>query len=446
MTSLPASPWLARFRGRTALQRYLAAVIAVVIGAIVAALLRPQFDFGLLPPFLAAVAVSAWFGGFGPGLLTGVLSIVAIDVFLTGPVGQFVLDGGELPRFAAFLLTAALIAALSASQQRVESALRASEQRFRSIVEVANEGVWLLDAEGATVYANQRLAAILGVDGESMIGHSLWKFAFPEELPALRGRFAQALRERLASFEFRLRRADGATTHVLIAASPAPAASGMDGVVALITDISERHLAARDLARANERFGLAAEAVQALIYDWEPASDHVEWSPGLAAVTGWRPDEAPASDAWWTAQIHPVDRERAHRLAPAGRLAEDRFSNEYRVRHRDGHWVDVWDQGRVVHDAAGRPIRVVGSAIDISARKSAEEALHLLANAGQMLASGLDFDRTVERAAALPIGALADWCAIDLIGPDGALRRAALATDPAGGAIVAPASEFAGRA
>ncbi|HEU0114410.1 MAG TPA: PAS domain S-box protein, partial [Thermomicrobiales bacterium] len=341
-TTLPALPWLARFRGRTPLQRYAAAVIVVVIGAIVAALVRPQFDFGLLPPFLAAVAVSAWFGGFGPGLLTGVLSIVAIDVFLTGPVGQIVLDGGELPRFAAFLLTAALIAALSASQQRVEAALRASEQRFRSIVEVANEGVWLLSAGAATVYANRRLAAILAADDELLTGRLLWDFVFADDVAALRELFARALRERLNSFEFRLRRADGAAAHVLIATSPVVDASGMAGVVALISDISERERAARELARANERFGLAVEAVQALIYDWEPGSDAIEWSRGLIDVIGWRPDEAPASAAWWSAQIHPADRARLDRLSRADRLAGDRFSNEYRVRHRAGHWVDVW--------------------------------------------------------------------------------------------------------
>ncbi|HET7094343.1 MAG TPA: PAS domain S-box protein, partial [Thermomicrobiales bacterium] len=336
-TTLPASPWLARVRGRTPLQRYVAAVIVVVIGAVVAALLRPQFDFGLLPPFLAAVAVSAWFGGFGPGLLTGVLSVVAIDLILAGSIGQFALAGNELSRFAAFLLTAALIAALSASQQRVEAALRASEQRFRSIVEVANEGVWLLSAGGATVYANRRLAAILGADDELLTGRLLWEFVFPDDGAALRELFARAVRQRLDSFEFRLRRADGAAAHVLIATSPVIDASGMAGVVVLISDISERQRAARDLARANERFVLAAEAVQALIYDWEPGSDRIEWSPGLVDVIGWRPEEAPASDAWWSAQIHPADRQRLQRSPLAERLAGDRFSNEYRVRHRDGH-------------------------------------------------------------------------------------------------------------
>jgi PAS domain S-box-containing protein len=444
--ALPTLPWLARFRGRTALQRYAAAAIVVVIGAVAASLMRPQFDFGLLPPFLAAVAISAWFGGFGPGLLTGVLSIVAIDLFLSGPIGQFALAGNELPRFAAFLLTAALIAALSASQQRVEAALRVSEQRFRSIVDVANEGVWLLGPAGGTVYANQRLAAILGVDGDVLARRSLWDFVFADDVDALRERFARALRERLDSFEFRLKRGDGATAHVLIATSPVEDAGGVAGVVALITDISERQRAARDLARANERFVLAADAVQALIYDWNPASDYVEWSPGLAAVVGWRPDEAPPSDAWWTDQIHPADRERLRRTPRPERLARDRFSNEYRVRHRDGHWVNVWDQGRVVHDAAGRPIRVVGSTIDITARKAAEEALHLLANAGQMLSSGLDLDMTLQRAAALPLGALADWCAVDLIGPDGAPRQASLAVGDAGRAIVAPPPDFVARA
>lgn len=64
------------------------------------------------------------------------------------------------------------------------------------------------------------------------------------------------------------------------------------------------------MALANERFALAADAVQALIYEWDLASGEVERSAGLLGLLGYRPHEVPTTKAWWQEQIHPDDRER----------------------------------------------------------------------------------------------------------------------------------------
>src|SRR6185436_18296555 len=51
------------------------------------------------------------------------------------------------------------------------------------------------------------------------------------------------------------------------------------------------------------------------------------------------------------------------------------FDVQYRVQHSDGHWVWVWDRGRIVRDEAGRAVRVVGHVTDITSQKEAEDAL-----------------------------------------------------------------------
>ena len=48
---------------------------------------------------------------------------------------------------------------------------------------------------------------------------------------------------------------------------------------------------------------------------------------------------------------------------------------EYRVRHRAGHYVDVWDRSVVLRDETGRPVRLVGCTLDVSERRRTEEAL-----------------------------------------------------------------------
>ncbi len=130
------------------------------------------------------------------------------------------------------------------------------------------------------------------------------------------------------------------------------------------------------LRKSEERFRLAADAVLGVVYDWNVGTGEVFRSAGLRRLIGLYPEDAPASRAWWTDRIHPEDR--PHILDTWGELMageNDWYSHEYRVRHEDGRWVDVWDRGYIIRDGQGRPVRVVGSSADISERKQAETAL-----------------------------------------------------------------------
>jgi PAS domain S-box-containing protein len=96
----------------------------------------------------------------------------------------------------------------------------------------------------------------------------------------------------------------------------------------------------------------------------------------LQQILGFEPQETEPTLRWWRERIHPQD------VSPVGSQVEEQLTQhrkrhfaEYRIRHRDGHWIYVADRGLAVYDAAGRPVRVVGSTIDVTARKNAERAL-----------------------------------------------------------------------
>ncbi len=151
----------------------------------------------------------------------------------------------------------------------------------------------------------------------------------------------------------------------------------------MAADALERGRRAEDALRnSEERFRLATEAISGLVYDWDMLQDRTRRSPGLWSLLGYHPEEVDHQVGWWTQQIHPDDWERASGLI-SGAIAggDPLFSAEYRVRHRDGHWVHVWDRGFIVRDETGRPLRVVGSSVDISDRKRAEEELKAAAEA-----------------------------------------------------------------
>jgi PAS domain S-box-containing protein len=124
-----------------------------------------------------------------------------------------------------------------------------------------------------------------------------------------------------------------------------------------------------ELRASEERFRLATEALASFLYDWNPATNSLEWFGGMEEVLGYRLDEVSPDVAWYEARVHPDDLAHAWQSVRAAfESGAPGYSNRYRFRHRDGHYVYVTDQARIVRDEAGRPIRVLGGVTDISAR------------------------------------------------------------------------------
>jgi PAS domain S-box-containing protein len=138
---------------------------------------------------------------------------------------------------------------------------------------------------------------------------------------------------------------------------------------------AELQTAERRLRQANERFELAASAISSAIYDWNFRLGTVVWTQGLTEMSGYRLDEVASTYEWWIERVHPEDRPRVHPRVDADAAGGRDLVAEYRFRAKDGHYLDVLDRGRLVLDPAGRPIRMVGSIIDISERKRAEAVL-----------------------------------------------------------------------
>jgi PAS domain S-box-containing protein len=129
------------------------------------------------------------------------------------------------------------------------------------------------------------------------------------------------------------------------------------------------------LKAAEERFSLVAAAVDGLIYDYNLKRDRIERTEGLSKIFGYSLQEAEPTLHWWQERIHPDDLERidSSDLWDGGK--RDRYCLEYRVRHKDGHYIWVKDVGFALKDAAQEIVRVVGITTKIGDRKQAEAEL-----------------------------------------------------------------------
>ncbi|MBP0598046.1 EAL domain-containing protein [Herbaspirillum sp. LeCh32-8] len=134
-------------------------------------------------------------------------------------------------------------------------------------------------------------------------------------------------------------------------------------------------------AELSERMELALSGANLGLWDWHIPSDARRVDARGNAMLGYAADCQFDAPGEWRAMVNPEQMEALnHALKLHLADSAQSFEAEYQMRHKDGHWVWIQCRGKVVQrDAQGRPLRMVGTRMDISARKEAEEEIARLA-------------------------------------------------------------------
>ena len=124
---------------------------------------------------------------------------------------------------------------------------------------------------------------------------------------------------------------------------------------------------------ADDRFKLIARATNDVFWDWDLETNAAWRSEGASEAFGYPPEELVSDINFWINRIHPDDRERVQQsIHTAIRTGKEFWREEYRFLCRDGRYAEVLDRGYVVHDANGKPVRMVGALSDISKQREME--------------------------------------------------------------------------
>jgi PAS domain S-box-containing protein len=259
-------------------------------------------------------------------------------------------------------------------------ALAASEARLRLAQEAAGLGLWELDLETRVSRISPLLAMLYGYPpGMQTMDDARWiARVYPEDLAgAAILHPATDVPERLDR-EFRIRRADTGETRWLQSRGRRllPEPGQPPRMIGVTSDITERKQAEIAHRTARERLEVALHGADLGTWQLDPRSGDCLYDARAAAILGdpWSEAPRPRDERWL--RIHPEDRDRVFAAGEAhfaGRTPA--FEAEYRIRHATGRWVWVLSRGRVVErDAAGGPMLVIGTFLDITGRKASDEA------------------------------------------------------------------------
>jgi PAS domain S-box-containing protein len=166
-------------------------------------------------------------------------------------------------------------AAFEGRQARLEErtrALQESEQRFKQLVDVAQEGIWVADDRGVITYVNQRMADLLGYSNGSLLGRPVYDFIEADSRPGAKRSLTRRESRPGQSQDVRFRRRDGTRLWGLVSSSPILGKDGaLVGTVGMVTDITERKRTEDQLRRSADRLAMLHDMDQAIVAAQSPA-------------------------------------------------------------------------------------------------------------------------------------------------------------------------------
>ncbi|MEA3108417.1 MAG: hypothetical protein QOI88_3022 [Gammaproteobacteria bacterium] len=258
-----------------------------------------------------------------------------------------------------------------------EAALRESEARFLEVADAAPVLIWISDVTKKCIWFNKPWLQFTGRSMEQDMGAGWVDGVHPDDIndcvAVYNDAFDRHLRYRT---EYRRRRHDGEWRTLDSTGVPRFAGGAFVGFIGSCIDVTDQRAATRALSESEEQLRLATEAAEVGLWDLDVGSGTLYWPPRVKAMFGISAD-VPVSIADYYGGLHPDDREAtssayAAALDPAQRALYD---VEYRTVGKEDNivrWVAAKGRGLFKGD---RCVRMIGTAIDISARKAAEEKL-----------------------------------------------------------------------
>jgi len=327
--------------------------------------------------------------------------------------------------------------AVAVANARLYEETQQSEEKYRSLVNTTNDLIFTVDVEGRILFANPSAKAFTGYEPEETIGHHFSEYMHPDDVPILLAGIQQVLSgEPLENIrgvgqpiEHRMRKRDGQIVWVQTRAWPIRDAQGkIVGFSGITRDVTERRQAEEALRQSEEQFRMVTESALVGVYIIQDGKFRYV-NPALSQMFKYAPDEI--IDRLGPLELtHPDDR------ATVAENIRRRLQGEVESIHYT--FRGLCKDGAVIHcevlgargEHHGRSA-IIGTILDITERKRAEEALRLrmeqltaLSRASQVVTASLDLEQVLAEIVSLASKVVAsDYVSVALMDEAGHMSQ-----------------------
>ncbi|HXG40777.1 MAG TPA: PAS domain S-box protein, partial [Candidatus Limnocylindrales bacterium] len=259
-------------------------------------------------------------------------------------------------------------------RDRLERELRASEERYRLLVQSSPDVIFATDGDGRYTFMSERVEQVLGWTPKEMIGRPFLDFVPPESLPAAIASYRTVVAEPAALHEVRLhfRRRDGGSIPLDVRVVGEAEDGRLVAVRGVARDVSERERLERELRESEERYRFLVENSPDVVFSTDASGRVTYISETIERLTGYRPDELIGRH--FEAIVDRTGPDGASRWDRVAADPSRPLTAEIRLRHRDGTLVPA-EVSAIGITVDGRFAGVHGAARDVSERVRLEQDL-----------------------------------------------------------------------
>jgi PAS domain S-box-containing protein len=286
---------------------------------------------------------------------------------------------------------------LRQSETRIRQSSEQHRKETRALIDAIPQQIWSGPADGSLDFCNERWRSYMGLTLEELEGQGWQSMLHPDD----RERVLEAWRASVASGtpyeqEERHRGADGDYRWFLSRGVPVRDAEGrIVRWYGTNTDIEDRKRAEEELRRNTAYLEMGQKIAEIGTWTWNRSSGEIFGSRELYDIFGIDPERTRLSRETFLERIHPEDRSRYQQEIDTAVTQKREWEIEYRIALSDGSVKYIRGIGRTVLNESGDASELIGTAMDITKRKQAEEEVRRLS--GRILQSQDEERRRIAR-------------------------------------------------
>ena len=265
-------------------------------------------------------------------------------------------------------------------RKKTEATLRASEARFRRMADSSPIMIWITDAAGEPTFANQSWLDFTGLDSlQAALSHEDWiRTIHPDDRDsAFRSYYRNTEVREAITTEYRMRNANGGWSWILDKGMPLYDENGsFTGYIGSAIDITERKQVQQILQDKEQMLSESQRIAHIGSWSMELATGRISWSDEMYRICGVTPETFGHSEQAILDLVHPDDRVATEKWISECRAGKAPPELDFHIILPDGAIRFIRGNGELQLDQMQRPLRMVGSAQDITDRKQAEQVLN----------------------------------------------------------------------